>query len=166
MAQEYRAKGAPKPVEDRPSKGPHKYKWVFHGPPVTAPGSHVPFNIPEEFAEDLGRHLESLGFHTRDELVALADEDGRVDVAALQGARIRHDPPQAGPPSWLNPGPWVPVSAPPPSAGGVDLTGVDDDTAEALRVEAEAIQEGLRTREVWLARLAEEEEAGRDDTER
>lgn len=163
MAKEYRAEGsqaegAPNPIGARPSNGPHKYKHVFHGPPVTAPGSHVPLNLPEEFAEDLGRHLESLSFITRAELVAMAGPDGMLNVAGLPGPRIRQDPPTDGPPSWLNPGPWVPVSAPEPVRGPVDLTGLDDRTAEVLRAETEAIQEGLRTRDVWLAHLEEEGE--------
>lgn len=115
--------------------------------------------LPEEWSDDLGRHLERLGFITRDELDELADEDGMVDVSAVPAARIRHDPPQSGPDSWLNPGQWVPVSAPQPKMrhGEVDLSALSDDEAEAVRVEAEAIQEALHRREIWKARLAEGE---------
>lgn len=163
MVEEYRAQGAPPPIDvdqqHADPSGPHKYKWAFHAPPVTGPGGHVPMQMPEEWSDDLGRHIESLGFITRDELVALADADGVVDVNAIPGARIRHDPPQTGPRSWLNPGQWVPVSAPPPTMqhGEVDLSALSDEEAEAVSVEAEAIREALRRREVWKSRLADEE---------
>lgn len=159
MVQEYRAKGAPKPPpEETPGKGPHRHRWVFHGPPVTAPGGAVPFQVPEEFADDLARHLVSTGFFHRDELLALAGPEGMLDVATLPAPTIRHDPPEAGPETWLNPGPWVPVSTPlPDRARGrqVNLDDLTDEQVEALRVENEAIAEAIARRERWRKRLAE-----------
>lgn len=150
MAHEYRAKGAPRPRTESPApRGPHKYRHVFHGPPVTAPGGHVPFQIPEEFADDLGRHVESCGFWSHRELVARADENGMLNVAELPGATIRQDPPPSGPRVWGNFGPWVPVSTPAPAHAVPEVANLDDLTdeqAEAARLEAAAVQEGLRRR--------------------
>ncbi|MDZ4234911.1 MAG: hypothetical protein U1C73_14410 [Dietzia sp.] len=160
MVQEYRAHGAPPPIPEddpTPAGGPHRYKWVFHAPPVTGPGGHVPFQVPEEWADDLGQHLENLSFWQRDDLVRRAGPDGMLNVLELPEARMRQDPPLAGPSNWLNPGPWVPVSTPAPARQQteVDLNELTDEQAEAIRVEADAVQEALRRREVWKARLAE-----------
>lgn len=160
MVQEYRAKGAPPRTPDsgRGSDAGGRFKHVFHGPPITAPGGAVPFMVPEEIAEDLSRHLDRLAVYTRDELVALAGPGGMLDVAALAGPRIRQDPPVSGPRSWHNPGQWVPVSAPVPAARVVeppDMTAMSDEQAEAARLDAEAVLEGERRRRVWKARLAE-----------
>ena len=94
---------------------------------------------------------------SRDELIALAGPSGVLRPADLPAPTMRHDPPPAGPVSWLNPGPWVPVSTPPPvpAPTEVDLTDLSDEQAEAARIEAEAVQEALRRREIWKARLAE-----------
>lgn len=177
MTKEYRAKGAPPPPpkDQQPTtSGPHKHRWVFHGAPVTAPGGHVPFQIPEEFADDLGRHLVANAFYHRDELIAMADPDGKLDVSTLPPASLRQDPPLAGPSTWLNPGPWVPASSPPPKPP-VDLLPINpedlsDAEAEALKVETEAMQDVLRRREVFKQRLAEADphvsEVNDDDTER
>lgn len=180
MVQEYRAKDAPPPSppndrEPPAGKGPHKHRWVFHGVPVTAPGGHVPFQIPEEFADDLGRHLTANGFYHRDELIAKADPDGKLDVSTLPPPSLRHDPPLAGPEGWLNPGPWVPASSPPPAPRldtvlPIDPEDLSDAEADALKVEADAMQDVLRRREQSKMRRAEADphvqEVRRDHPER
>lgn len=165
MAQEYRAKDAPQPPREEPTtRGPHKYRRFFHGAPVTAPGGAVPFQVPEEFADDLGRHLERNAFWRREELIDMAGPDGLLDVTTLPAPTVRQDPPESGPDSWLNPGPWVPVSTPLPDravrrrADEIDLDDLTDEQAEAIRVENEAIQAALARRERWRARLAEADE--------
>lgn len=159
MVQEYRAKGAP-PRQDEPtarakSTGPHRLRWVFHGAPVPAPGGHVPFMVPEEIADGLAQHLESLSMWTRDELLDMADEDGMLDVRVLPPRSIRHDPPASGPHVWGNPGPWVPVSEPEPAhrtkINPADLT---DEQAAALAEERAEIDEALRRREAMKLRWA------------
>lgn len=165
MTSEYRAKGSPPPPppsEEPPAGGgPHKHRWVFHGAPVTAPGGHVPFQIPEEFADDLGRHLVANAFWHRSELIAMADPDGKLDVSSLPPASLRQDPPLAGPTDWLNPGPWVPASSPPPGpradALPINPEDLSDAEAEALKFETEAMQDVLRRREILKMRLAEED---------
>ena len=95
MAKEYRARGSA-PKSDPPKrgpKGPPRLRWVFHGPPVTAPGGSVPFMVPEELADDLARHLERLSFWSKDDLVDMADSSGMLNVNALPDRVIRHDPP-------------------------------------------------------------------------
>jgi|SRR5699024_792167 len=157
MAQEYRAKGSKRPVSrgEEPRKGPHKYRWAFHGAPVSGPGGAVPFNVPEEIADDLGRHLERLSFWTRGELLDLADADGVLDVTDLPEAKFRHDPPPAGPDSWLNPGPWVPVSTPKPEKADVDLDTLSDEEAALVEAEADAVKEALRRRSANVRRARE-----------
>lgn len=160
IVEEYRAPGAP-PRDERPPEavsmsGPHRWRWVFHGAPISGPGGHVPFMVPEEYADDLARHLDSLGFYRRDELVERAGPDGMLDVTALRSATMRLDPPAEGPDTWLNPGQWVPVSTPAPEAHTAeppDLREMDDATAAALEADAEAVREALRRRAVWKAKL-------------
>ena len=159
MAQEYRARGAaPKvdPSTRRKPDGPPRLRWVFHGPPITAPGGAVPFMVPEEIADDLARHLERLAFWSRDELADMADEDGMLDVGRLPERTIRHDPPADGPLEWFNPGPWVPVSEPEPThrvkINPADLT---DEQARMLAEERAEIDEALRRREHMKMRYAE-----------
>lgn len=161
MVEEYRAKDAP-PREETPppANGPHRYRYVFHGPPVTAPGGHVPMMLLEEIADDLARHIELLSFRSYDDLVAMADENGMVRVSALPKPKIRQEPPPAGPAEWVNPGPWVPVDAPRGAAvpREVNLNNLTDEQAEAMRVEAEAVQEALERREAIRRRLQEGDE--------
>ena len=158
MAKEYRARGSA-PKSDPPKrgpKGPPRLRWVFHGPPVTAPGGSVPFMVPEELADDLARHLERLSFWSKDDLVDMADSSGMLNVNALPDRVIRHDPPAEGPLEWFNPGPWVPVSEPAPTTrvkiNPADLT---DEQAEALAEEKAEIEEALRRREHMKMRYAE-----------
>lgn len=158
MAQEYRARGSKRQERRREpaQSGPPRYKWVFHGTPVTAPGGHVPFMVPEELAEDLARHLERLAFWTKEELAEMAGEGGLLDVATLPDRTIRHDPPPEGPLEWFNPGPWVPVSEPAPSQRvRVDPSTLTDEQARALEEERRDIEETLRQRERMKARMAE-----------
>lgn len=157
MAKEYRAPGSPQSArEQRPPAGAPKYKWAFHGAPISAPGGAVPFMVPEEIAEDLSRHLERLSFWERQELLDLADENGMLDVRSLPERTIRHDPPPEGPLEWFNPGPWVPVSAPEPSTRvQIDPTTITDAQAREMEQERREIEEALRRREAMKRRYAE-----------
>ena len=158
MAKEYRARGAaPKAkAPKRGPKGPPRLRWVFHGPPITAPGGSVPFMVPEEIADDLARHLERLSFWTKDELADLANEDGTLNINVLPDRTIRHDPPAEGPLIWPNPGPWVPVSeAEPVQRVKINPADLTDEQADALAEEKAEIEEALRRREQMKMRYAE-----------
>lgn len=156
MAQEYRSRRQiPKPEPKAPA-GPPRLRWVFHGPPVSAPGGSVPFMVPEEIADDLARHLERLSFWSRQELLDRADENGMLDVRALPDRTIRHDPPAEGPLEWYNPGPWVPLSEPSPTTRvKMDPTTITDEQARAMAEEKADIEETLRRREAMKRRYAE-----------
>jgi len=166
--QEYRAKDAPTPRKSSAAQskrsGPHRYRWLFHAPPITGPGGRaVPFTVPEQYADDLGRHIERAGMFSIDALTELADADGTLNVHELPKAQIRHDPPASGPRHWLNPGPWVPADAPaaPRKAEAPDLTHLSDEEAAALEAEQEAIDDALRRRAVWREKLRQADPEGR-----
>lgn len=167
MAREYRARDSRRTApQGRPSTGPPKYKWVFHGTPISAPGGSVPFMVPEEIAEDLARHLERLSFWERQELLDLADENGMLDVRALPERTIRHDPPPEGPLEWFNPGPWVPVSEPDPSPRvRIDPSTITDAQARAMEEERREIEDALRRREAMKRRYAEADPHVRGETQ-
>lgn len=155
MVEEYRAKGAPPRQAKVPKarRGPSRFKNVFHAAPIPGPGGMVPFMVPEEIADGLGRHLEALSLWSRDDLVAMADADGKVDVTALPPPTIRHDPPEHGPNRWDNPGQWVPVGAPPAvKRNRIDATKLTDEQARMLEEERDEIEKALRAREIMKLR--------------
>lgn len=149
---EYRGDNLPPRPQLPPStvSGEHKYRWLFNAPPVSGPeGEQVPFSVPVEFADDLGKHLERNSLWTRAELIEIAQQyGGTLHPEVLPEPTIRHDPPPSGPETWINPGPWVPMGAP-VKPRPEDLS---DEQAQALR---DSIAEAER--------LLDEREARRKD---
>ncbi|WP_182359575.1 phage gene 29 protein family protein [Tomitella gaofuii] len=148
----------PDPEPAGPDPGPARYRWVFHAPQGTPPGAgeEMGFQMPVELADLYARHAERAGLIHVDDVAALADKDGTVAVAGLPRQVIRHDPPEAGPECWVNPGKWVPMNAPPPKRvepEPVDVEALSDDQVKALKVEREAIDEALRRRSVWEQKM-------------
>ncbi|AKJ72569.1 minor tail protein [Gordonia phage GMA2] len=110
---------------------PHKFLPLLRGIPIrdhARPNAAMtdlpPISLPIEAQNSIAYHLEVAGLVHVDDLKAMADENGNINVSKLPEALIVHLKPEHGPDIQINPGTWVAKAALTKKELETEITGV------------------------------------------